>query len=236
MRRPVIGIATAAVKELNISIRASYINAVLDHGGIPCPLPPIDDPAKIADLCDSLDGLLLSGGVDVDPVHYGETVNHPTVEINPVRDAFELALFTAFFETKKPIFGICRGVQLMNVALGGSLIQHIEGHRQTPVPRDTTTHEVLLADDSRLARICGCNRLAVNSFHHQAVKHLGQGASISAITEDGVIEGIELPETAHPFFLGVQWHPEHFYQENPPISALFSSFIRACSERMETKK
>lgn len=235
MRRPVIGIATAAVKELNISIRAAYLNAILDHGGIPCPLAPTTDPARIADLWESLDGLLFSGGVDVDPIHYGETVKHPTVEINAQRDAFELALFNAFLGTKKPILGICRGVQLMNVGLGGTLIQHIEGHRQTPAPRNELTHEVLLADDSLLARLCGCTRLPVNSFHHQAIAHLGKGAVISAITENGVVEGIELPQTLHPFFLGVQWHPEHFYREHPAASALFSGFIDACRERIEKR-
>ena len=235
MRRPVIGIATAAVKELNISIRSAYLNAILDHGGIPCPLVPTTDPARIADLWESLDGLLFSGGVDVDPLHYGETVKHPTVEINPGRDAFELTLFEAFLKTRKPILGICRGVQLMNVGLGGSLVQHIEGHRQTPAPRNELTHEVLVADDSLLARLCGCTRLPVNSFHHQAVKHLGKGAVISAITENGVVEGIELPQTLHPFFLGVQWHPEHFYREHPAASALFSGFIDACKQRIEKR-
>lgn len=228
MQKPLIGIATTALKENYFTMSVFYHNAVMDHGGIPVPLLPNDDPDRIAALCEDLDGLLFAGGADVDPAHYSETVNHPTVEINPVRDAFELALFAAFFPTGKPIFGICRGVQLMNVALGGSLVQHIEGHRQTPTPGNTPTHEVLVADDSLLARLCGCTKLPVNSFHHQAVAHLGKDAVISAITEDGIIEGIELPQTVHPFFLGVQWHPEQFYREHAGTSALFSGFMDAC--------
>ena len=231
MRRPIIGITTSACADGQLTVRDSYIQAITAHGGLPCPLCTDTDSIALTDLCDTLDGLLFGGGCDLNPNHYGETVIHPSVEISDARERFELALFSAFMQTKKPIFGICRGVQLMNVALGGSLIQHLDGHRQTPTAGNIPTHDVLLAEKSLLCRICGCDRISVNSFHHQAIKHIGKDASISAITPNGVVEGIELPQSVHPFFLGVQWHPELFWREHPSASLLFSAFVSACVQK-----
>ena len=130
---------------------------------------------------------------------------------------------------------------MINVALGGTLYQDLPSerpgdvvHKQTE-PKNAFSHSVNLLADTPLHRLVGVERMRANSFHHQAVKHLGKGAVISAITENGVVEGIELPQTLHPFFLGVQWHPEHFYREHPAASALFSGFIDACKQRIEKR-
>lgn len=227
MRKPVIGITASYSETGRISMSPAYVDAIRENGGIGCLLSRPTDPASIAALCADLDGLLFAGGDDVDPVHYGETISHPSVEITPERDVFELALYAEFIKTGKPILGICRGVQLLNVALGGSLHQHIEAHRQSPTPGSQPTHAVTLEGGSRLAELAeGAETLMVNSFHHQAVKTAGSGAVITARAEDGTIEALEVPD--HPFFVGVQWHPEQFWRTCPAMQRLFAEFIEAC--------
>ena len=227
MHKPIIGITTSYNTNGNISMRPAYVDAIRENGGIGCLLSRPTAPDEIAALAADLDGLLFAGGGDIDPAYYGETVAHPSVEITPERDTFELALFAAFVQTGKPIFGICRGVQLINVALGGSLYQHIEGHRQTPTPGSQPTQTVTVADGTRLAALTGAaGELTVNTFHHQAVKQPGKGAVVTARAEDGTIEAIEVPE--HPFLVGVQWHPELLYRDYPTACGLFAGFVAAC--------
>lgn len=229
MRKPVIGITTSYGTTGNISMRPAYVDAIRENGGIGCLLSRPTDPAEIAALAADLDGLLFAGGNDVDPARYGETVSHPTVEITPERDAFELALFAEFIKTGKPIFGICRGIQLLNVALGGSLHQHIEGHRQTPTPGSQPIQTVTVEAGTRLAALTGITgEMPVNTFHHQAVKVPAKGTVVSARAADGTIEAIELPD--HPFFVGVQWHPELFYRDYPTARGLFAGFVAACRQ------
>jgi putative glutamine amidotransferase len=215
-------------KASRYSIRENYCGAISAAGGIPICLP--HGINEVGPLADRLDGLVVTGGAfDIDPSLYGDKTRHVTVATKEGRTAFEWAITQAMLERNKPILGICGGQQLLNVMLGGTLIQHIEdavqGHilHEQPNPRDTAGHGVNLAKDSLLHRICGTDRLMVNSAHHQAVKAVGPGVIANALADDGVIEGIEDPTKR--FCIGVQWHPE--YIVSPGDSKLIDAFIAA---------
>ena len=211
------------------ALRQNYCDCVAAAGGLPLPLP---HHAALADeYLDRLDGLLVTGGAfDVDPALFGAGERHPTVTLKGRRTDFELALVQGALARDLPIFGICGGEQLLAVALGGSLIQHIPDEIASPLaheqpnPRTEPGHDVTVVPGTLLARIANLPRIAVNSAHHQAVKAVPEGILVNATTEDGVIEGIEDP--ARRFCLGVQWHPE--YSISPADPAIFRAFIEAC--------
>lgn len=205
-----------------MALGLTYLRAVERAGGLPVVLPPVD-VACVPLLLDRLDGLCLSGGPDLDPAAYGARRHHEVGPTEPALDAFELALAREADRRGIPTLGVCRGAQTINVARGGTLHQHIEHHRQTELAT-VPTHEVDVVLPSRVGRIVGCARMAVNSFHHQAVDRLGAGLRVAACSEDGVIEGIEAPE--HPFLIGVQWHVETLV-DRPAHLALFRGLIRA---------
>jgi putative glutamine amidotransferase len=194
------------------ALRQNYFASVARAGGLPIALP--HEPEHAGHYLDAIDGLLVTGGAfDVDPALYGGGPLHPTVALKEGRTAFELAMVRGALERNMPILGICGGQQLLAVALGGTLIQHIPdsiadalAHEQ-PNPRTEPGHEIAITEGTLLARIVGGTRMAVNSAHHQAVERPGPGAIVNAVAPDGVIEGIE--STAHRFALGVQWHPEY---------------------------
>ncbi len=194
------------------------------------PLPHEVDLAE--DYASLLDGLVVTGGAfDVDPSLYGAADRHGTVTTKDRRTAFELAILKAFLAADRPVLGICGGQQLMNVALGGTLIQHIPdevpdclAHEQ-PNPRTEAGHAVIVAPDTLLHRLAGGGAtLAVNSAHHQAAGEVGEGVVISGKAPDGVIEAIEAPERR--FCLGVQWHPE--YSISAADDAIFQALVSAC--------
>ncbi|MGH7115709.1 MAG: gamma-glutamyl-gamma-aminobutyrate hydrolase family protein [Stellaceae bacterium] len=193
------------------AIRENYCSAVRHAGGLPILLP--HDPDAAPDYLDRIDGLIVTGGgFDIDPVLFGAATRHPSVTTKDRRTAFELAAARGALARDMPVLGICGGQQLLNVALGGTLIQHIPDevpdclpHRQ-PNPRDEPGHDVRVIAGTILRRIAGAETLAVNSAHHQAVKAAGPGVVIDAVAGDGVVEGIEDPHRR--FCLGVQWHPE----------------------------
>lgn len=193
------------------AIRENYCSAVSHAGGLPILLP--HEPDDAAAYLDRIDGLIVTGGgFDVDPALFGAATRHPSVKTKDRRTAFELAAATGALMRRMPVLGICGGQQLLNVALGGTLIQHIPDevadclpHRQ-PNPRNEPGHTVRVIAGTLLHRITGASSLAVNSAHHQAVKAPGPGLVIDAVAEDGVVEGIEDPRQR--FCLGVQWHPE----------------------------
>lgn len=210
------------------AIRENYCNAVRHADGRPILLP--HDPEAAADYVDRIDGLIITGGgFDVDPALFGAETRHSTVKTKDRRTAFELAATRIALGRDMPVLGICGGQQLLNVALGGTLIQHIPDevpgalpHRQ-PNPRDEPGHDVRVIAGTLLHRIAGAEHLAVNSAHHQAVKAAGPGVVIDALAGDGVVEGIEDPRRR--FCLGVQWHPE--FEISEADRRIFCAFVEA---------
>src|SRR5271165_2320231 len=210
------------------AIRENYCNAVRHAGGLPVLLPHEPDAAPL--YLDRIDGLIVTGGgFDVDPALFGATSRHPTVTTKDRRTAFELAATRGALARDLPVLGICGGQQLLGVALGGTLIQHIPDevpealpHRQ-PNPRNEPGHEIRIVAGTLLHRIAGTECLGVNSAHHPAVKHAGPDVVIDAVAEDGVVEGIEDPRLR--FCLGVQWHPE--FEINEADRHLFRAFVAA---------
>lgn len=221
---PLVAIVPAYSDDGKIRLSPEYPAALLDCGAIPVTLPYSEDPAVIRSYAERFDAFLFSGGVDLEPSRYGEEKTSELVVTDPNRDRFELAFFPEALKTGKPILGICRGAQLLNVASGGTLHQHLEGHRQQEAG-SLPTHTVRLAPDSRLFSILKSEVVDVNSFHHQAVKAVAPTLRAVAWTENGLIEAVEDP--THPFFVGVQWHPELMYTSSAYAKALFGAFVDA---------
>ncbi|MBF0305712.1 MAG: gamma-glutamyl-gamma-aminobutyrate hydrolase family protein [Alphaproteobacteria bacterium] len=212
------------------ALRKNYCEAVVAAGGVPILLP--HEPELAAGYLDLIDGLLITGGAfDVDPALFGAATRHATVILKARRTAFELAALRGALDRDMPVLGICGGQQLLNVVLGGTLIQHIPdavpdclAHEQ-PNPRTEPGHDVLVSPGTLLHRIAGRERLSVNSAHHQAALAVGPGVVVDALAPDGVIEGIEV--LGRRFCLGVQWHPE--YHIDPADRAIFDAFVGACA-------
>jgi putative glutamine amidotransferase len=238
MRRPVIGICTALERARwtvwendAFLLSRGYVDAVQGAGGLALMIPPDADTAKDADAAlDPLDALVLAGGADVDPSSYGAEPHRCTTGTRPERDAAEIPLARRALERDMPLLGICRGMQLMNVALGGTLIQHLPDdlghgdHRRHLGSFDDADHDVRLAAGSLAARACGELVHATKSHHHQAVDRLGEGLVASGWSVlDDLVEAIEVP--AARWALGVQWHPEV-----DPGSGVVGAFVRAAAE------
>lgn len=243
---PIIGITPAYDSENGrLFLRPPYLEAVLDAGGLPVILPLAAGETHIRLLLGMLHGLVLSGGGDLDPAFFHEPPNPRLGEVQPLRDLLELKLTRLALEENLPLLGICRGIQVMNVAAGGSLIQDLPSqrpggirHRQTK-DRNLTTHRVEVKERSHLGKIVkpflseAQNKgmvIEVNSLHHQAVKDLGAGFSASAWSRDGIIEAIEALD--RDFAVGVQWHPEDLYKSEKTSRALFTALIEAAGRRM----
>lgn len=232
---PVIGIAMSK-DEQGFRLGEDYVRAVEDAGGLAVGLPPASDVERVVAHASYLHGILIPGGNDVDPNLYGEDITPENGPIEPVRDRFELPLVRWALEQGVPILGICRGMQVLNVAAGGTLYQDIPSqtgtrlqHRQK-APRSYATHGVNVAEGSMLARALGVTSCRVNTFHHQAVREVAPGFVASAHATDGLVEAIERP--GHPFALGVQWHPEAMQEEDPVQAALFARFVAAARAYM----
>lgn len=226
--RPVIGITCNLDNiENNYYLRNCYVISVQKAGGLPVVIPSMEDTAEINEYLDCCHGIILSGGGDIDPFYWGELPEWGIGSINPMRDAFELAIARAAMDKKIPLLGICRGCQVINVACGGSLIQDLSGdmsHQQN-APRNYPIHSISIKNNTLLSSITGNSRIRVNSFHHQAVKRPGHGLRICAYAPDGIIEAVERIDL--PFCLGVQWHPESlndYYSDN-----LFGAFVKCCN-------
>jgi putative glutamine amidotransferase len=237
--KPIIGIGsdvqTPEGKRERAFTYLTYTEAVRRAGGIPVLVPP--QPENASDLIEELDGLLLAGGFDCDPKLYGEEP-HPTVEPMDVRrQANDLALAAAARERGVPTLGICLGLQVMNIASGGTLIQDIDSQHDTEIrhasiPEDRARHDVIIEQGTQLASVLPSCELNVNSSHHQAIRDVGKGLRVTAHAPDGIIEGLEDPQ--HPFYLGVQWHPEDLKGENS-APALFGAFIAAARAHAQAK-
>jgi putative glutamine amidotransferase len=232
--RPLIGVTTAELRPSRLAttrrhgepahpemaLGMTYLRTLDAAGAIPVVLPPVGTD-HLGPLLERLDGLCLSGGPDLDPAAYGATDRHTELgPTEPSLDAFELSLVRMGLQRGLPMLAICRGSQALNVACGGTLHQHVEGHRQTEMATETT-HEVEIAAHSRLHRIARSRKLAVNSFHHQAVDQIGDGLRVVARATDGTIEAIE----GDGFVVGVQWHAETLVAH----SNLFEALVTAAS-------
>ena len=238
--KPIIGVTSGLkMPEGILGVRDQYMRAVTLAGGIPALLPLHAPQADLAALFTRLDGLLVTGGPDVDPARFGEKRSPACGSLLPARDEAELLLISLADRADKPVFGICRGMQVMNVARGGTLHQDIpedfgipvERHRQT-APYEVMTHDVKVEPDTRLARILkGRTTCAVNTMHHQCVKRLGEGLVLNArSSEDDIIEAFDDPSKR--FFFGVQWHPEMLAEAHEEALALFEAFVLAAAEKL----
>jgi putative glutamine amidotransferase len=234
MSRPLIGITARHVNTSEglpaVRILRAYVTAIVEAGGAPILIPPElpEDGWRV--LLDRLDGVLFSGGADIGLDHF-DGQPHPSVEEEPVRDALELPLLRAAVEADKPLLGICRGFQVMNIALGGTLYTHILDqlpnalqHDWGDKPRDTLAHSIHVEEGTRLVDILGAPMLQVNSLHHQGIKDMAPSLKATAYSPDGLIEGIELPD--HKFALAVQWHPE-WMRSHEEMRRLFVKFVEA---------
>lgn len=237
--KPIIGIS-CSIEERSYVIGGDYVRALIAAGGVAVGIPPVEDEAQAVAALQRLDGLLLSGGADIDPCHYGEEIIPENGSLEPERDRSELLLARLALRQGLPVLGICRGMQVLNVAAGGSLYQDLPTqtdsrlqHRQRG-PRWYATHSIQITPGSLLAAITGVTTTRVNSFHHQAVHHPGEGFTVTAMAPDGVVEAIEA--SAHPFALGVQWHPECMQERDAVQASIFKAFLRAATDSREAQE
>jgi putative glutamine amidotransferase len=238
--RPIVAIsATSRSTEgvERVRLNQAYVTSLEQAGLVPLIIPPLEDTGDVHRILDAVDGLVLSGGEDVDPSHYGAMRHPATGDPQPARDACELELARWARATSLPTLAICRGVQLLNVSLGGTLLQDIpsqiaiaESH-DGGRPRGTRVHDVRVHAGSRLAAVLGDTQVRVNSIHHQAVERVAEGLHVSARADDGVVEAVEWSKTDW-WALGVQWHPEELTQTSEAWDRrLFEAFAAACRQR-----
>lgn len=228
--KPLIAITPQTGKDSNDYVcKEHYVAGILRAGGIPVILPFTEDAEDIEQIVHRFDGLLLAGGPDFDPALYGEEKMPQCGRIFPIRDGFELKMIPAWLKSGKPVLAICRGMQALNIAQGGTLYQDIPTqipseicHQMTEVS-NKTIHSVDISPDTPLFSVFGKEKVMVNSYHHQSVKTLGDGFVVMARAQDGVIEAMYRPD--HKFCLALQWHPERL--EDADTALLFKTFIAA---------
>jgi putative glutamine amidotransferase len=240
-RAPLIGITTSVTLDSmpeRAYLNASYIRAVQQAGGVPILLPPQLEPWAREGLHAIIHGLLLTGGGDVDPARFDEAPHPATSDVSKERDDLEIDLAGRAIGAAVPVFAICRGLQVLNVALGGSLVQDIASERASALDhsqkarqrtaRHEPVHAVTVADGTRLEAILGGREVTVNSFHHQALRRLGRGLQAVAWAPDDTVEGVEMPD-APALVVGVQWHPEELVERDPAARNLFRALVEAAA-------
>lgn len=245
--KPLIGLTTVGDKYRRFGYRyyspKTYSEAVLRAGGLPVliPLNVIEsgDEEVLRAIYERLDGVLIPGGGDVHPEYYQQYITPMESKVDRTRDMAEIALAKWSLEDNRPLLGICRGHQVINVALGGTLIHDIPSQNSTPISHDQPDevppgeliHDVTVVSDSKLAKVLDTAQVCVNSLHHQAIDQLAPRLKVTARSEDGIIEAVEVPDAT--FFLGVQWHPEWLVHD-PAMQKLFRAFVDTC--RVEAQK
>ncbi|MGL5231767.1 MAG: gamma-glutamyl-gamma-aminobutyrate hydrolase family protein [Fusobacteriaceae bacterium] len=238
--KPLIGITVFhETRELNkkyIALNNAYVEAIEMAGGIPI-LIPFADEALAKEYVDRCDGILFSGGEDVSPLFYGEDPKKQLGVIDTKRDFWEKALLKAVVEKSKPILGICRGCQVINVFLGGNLFQDIDsqvknvlGHHPKGVLGDEKYHRIKIKKDSELYKIFNREIIEINSFHHQSVKELGEDLKVIATANDGIVEAFQSYDMDEHYILGIQWHPEAMVKRYDEFLKIFENFVEKCSK------
>ena len=213
--RPIVALS-ADFDDEKQKLGLSYSRALYTCGALPVVLCPTDDKEAISELAERFDGIVFTGGIDISPEFYGENICHEKTEVSRARDLFELRLFHEFYEKKKPILGICRGIQLINVALGGTLFQHIENHSGVKHTVRVSGRLLTLSENR--------NEVITNSTHHQALKDLGKELEIIARADDGFVEGV-CDFSGGRYLLGVQFHPEKSFDEDRFSRAIIRDFV-----------
>jgi putative glutamine amidotransferase len=248
LSRPLIGVTTQTLQAIDgipeglphsVVMNQRYYHAVATAGAAPVLIPLIDDLDTLRAIYERMDGILIPGGVDVDPAAFGEKPHEKLGRIDPARDAVELQLVKWAVQDRKPVLGLCRGLQVINVALGGTLYQDLESEYPNAIKhdyfptygysRDHLAHEVSVEAGSRMRQALAGAAVPVNSMHHQGIKTLASSLVASAVAPDGLIEAAESPNDC--FLVGVQWHPEVFDLSEPSSGDLFRDFVQAAGDR-----
>lgn len=243
--KPLIGISCGTFYDRawcppSFGHRQTYVDAILRAGGAPTLIPPVQDEATLRALYERLDGVLLAGGGDIEPTHYGDEPHAQLGTLDRLRDVAELPMARWATAEGKPVLGICRGVQVINVALGGSLWQDIPSQIESDLKHNLSyeredwthlAHEMRIAPDSQLHALLGVDSMLINSLHHQSVRQIAPGLRAVAWAPDGVVEALE--GTGDSFLLGVQCHPEALQASaDERWQAVFAAFVRSCAERL----
>ncbi len=231
--KPIIGLVPLIdEKKESFWMLPGYMDGITEAGGIPVMLPLTHDEGEIEELLDHMHGILLTGGHDVSPALYNEEPLKECAQTIEERDRMEMILLKKTLERDMPVLGICRGIQFLNVFTGGTLYQDLPTqrptkteHHQSP-PYDISVHEVTIKDDSKLFKLLGKSSIRVNSYHHQAIKDIGEDLKIMAISEDGLTEAVEMPDKR--FVWAVQWHPEFSFRSDENSMKIFEEFIGNC--------
>jgi putative glutamine amidotransferase len=254
-KRPVIGVPTHTLQALggipaecppSWVMSQRYVNTLAAAGALPWLVPLLADEGAVRGMYDELDGVFLPGGADIDPASFG-AARHPKTDArtDPPRDRVELDFTRWALADGKPLLGVCRGIQILNIACGGTLWQDVADERAGSIKhdyfpfggqswaRDHLAHPVRVAAGSRLAEALGTGDVRVNSMHHQGVRDLAPGLAVTAVAPDGLVEGVEL--VGHHYAVGVQWHPEVLTETDAGMRRLFAAFVQAAAEFRETR-
>ena len=231
---PIIGILAEVDNDFNTRVQPPYIKAIELAGGLPVLLPYVEDSKVIEQFVELCDGFFFTGGADVDPMRYGEERKETCGDIQYNRDKLEFRVLEKVMSTSKPILAVCRGAQLVNAALGGTLYQDIPSeidtsisHRQSE-PKFSFSHDINVMENTPLHTLAGVARIRGNSFHHQSIKTLGEGLEIMATSDDGVVEAAYL--SGERYLRAYQWHPERLCESDKHNRLIFDDFIKACKQ------
>ena len=232
--KPIIGILAEVEDNRYSGVRNAYVSAIECAGGLPLLIPYVTDEATISEYVSLSDGIFFTGGADIDPSIYGEMPSPDLGKLQKRRDELEIRIFSEAIKTRVPILGICRGMQMINAALGGTLFQDIPTEYDTPIKHKQIegdfepSHSVNITEGTPLAALVEKKRMCANSFHHQAIKTLGAGLHVSAHADDGMIEAVYLDEER--YLRAYQWHPERLNKTDSDNRKIFEDFISAAKE------